>query len=115
MVVCTVAEVAVAVAALVDEVAVYALQSTGVLGHPVRRRVVSVLIEHDILRREEVAEMLADDETIAQSDPDRIELMLHHQHLPHLDEELFVEYDHRTGDVVLWKDPAVAADLVDSA
>lgn len=115
MVVCTVTEMVVAVAALMDEVAVYALQSTGVLGHPVRRRVVSALIEHDILRREEVAEMLAADETIAADDPERIETVLHHQHLPHLDEELFVEYDHRTGDVVLWKDPAVAADLIDSA
>ncbi|WP_455363912.1 DUF7344 domain-containing protein [Natronococcus wangiae] len=115
MVIGTAAEPAIALIALIDEIFVYALQSTAVLGNTIRRRVVSILVEDGAVRRKKVAELLADDETISQDDVERLEIALHHHHLPVLDEELFVEYDHRNGDVVLWKDAETAAELLESA
>ncbi len=74
-----------------------------------------MLVDHDILRQEELAESLARDETVPQDDPTQIEIALHHHHLPMLSEELFIDYDSRSGDAVLWKDSDAATELLESS
>lgn len=115
MVVCAVAEAVVVLVCLTEQATPSAVQATGVLGSPLRRRVVSALIERDTLRRAELAEIVAADQVVPADDPERVEILLHHQHLPALEEAMIVEYDRRNGDVALWKDPDTAADLLDSA
>ncbi|QFU82721.1 DUF7344 domain-containing protein [Natronorubrum aibiense] len=63
----------------------------------------SVLLEHDVLRREQLARELAEDDDVPKTNTERIDVELHHYHLPKLDAEQFVDYDCRNGDVVLWK------------
>ncbi|MFC7214659.1 hypothetical protein ACFQO4_11300 [Saliphagus sp. GCM10025334] len=108
------AEAALAFAGLLDDALVYLVQSSGVLGHPVRRRVMSLLVDREIATREELVAMLSDDETLSEREVERLETMLHHDHLPRLEEELLVEYDDRNGDVVLRTDPAEARELLES-
>lgn len=111
----TVVEAVVTLASFVDEFCVYALQSSSTLAHPVRRRVLSVLIDRGVVRREALAESIAADGSIAPDDRGRVEIALHHEHLPKLEDGQLIEYDHRNGDVVLWADPDAAAELLDSA
>ncbi|WP_317176074.1 DUF7344 domain-containing protein [Halomontanus rarus] len=111
----TLVEAAIAFASLIDEICIYVLQSSGVLAHPVRRRVVSILVTHNVLRREDIAASVAADESVPQDDLEQIEAALHHIHLPKLDEELLIEYDQRNGDVALWKDRDTATEMLDSA
>ncbi|MFC4436866.1 MULTISPECIES: DUF7344 domain-containing protein [Natrialbaceae] len=108
-------EAAIALVSLIDEVCIYALKSSGALAHPVRRRVVSILVDYDVLRREELAELIATGGSISRNDSERLEIALHHAHLPKLDEELLIDYDQRTGDVVLWEDPDTVNEMLDSA
>ncbi|SIR77085.1 DUF7344 domain-containing protein [Natronorubrum thiooxidans] len=111
-IVCLVLEGTVAVVALLDETAASALQSGGALAHVTRRRVMSLLVEHDVLRREQVARELADDDAVPEAETERIDVELHHHHLPKLDDEQFIDYDHRSGDVVLWEDADTVTELI---
>lgn len=112
---CVASEVALLFASFVDDAAVYALQSTGLLSSTVRRNVLVTLLQTDTIHRKELAQRLAAAETVPQSDPEHIELVLHHHHLPRLADEQFIDYDARNGDIVLWKDPETAAALLESA
>lgn len=114
MVVWSTVEALVAVVAAVDETVVHALHSAGALAHTARRRALSILLEREPLGRERLAALLAADETVPHDDAERIELTLHHEHLPRLEAELFVEYDHRSGDVVLWKEPDAVRESLES-
>lgn len=107
-------EAAVASVSLVDDICIYALQTTGVLAHPIRRRIVAILVDRNTVHRKELAQLLASDEMIAQDDSERIEIALHHNRLPKLNDELVVEYDRRNGDVVLWVDSDTATKMLES-
>ncbi len=108
-------EAAVAIVSLVDEGYVFGLQSSGVLAHPLRHRIVSILLDRDTIQRDELAAVLAADETLPRDDSERTEIALHHDHLPRLADKLLIEYDQRNGDIRLWKDPESAADLLESS
>ncbi|RBI58763.1 hypothetical protein DMJ13_25855 [halophilic archaeon] len=71
----------------------------------VRRRILSILADEEVMTRTELAEVLAGDEDIPATDTQSLEISLHHNHLPRLDDNHYIEYDPRTGDIVLWKDP----------
>lgn len=71
----------------------------------IRGKILSVIVERGEVTRPELAKLLAADPSIPTSDARRLETVLHHNHLPKLDRELYLEYDHRTGDVVRWQDP----------
>ena len=97
-----------------DDLALSVVGAACVLGHPVRRRVLSRLTDEPRVELEELAATLADDDAVPTDDPDRIAVALHHNPLPRLDDELYVEYDHRNGDVVLWKDPETVTAKLDA-
>lgn len=75
---------------------------------PVCRKVLALLSD----RRESTAEGLAreavDDEDVPFRSADRLALVLHHRHLPKLDDEDYVEYDPDSGTVVHRADPESA-------
>jgi hypothetical protein len=75
--------------------------------HPFRRKILGLLIERKELTRSELAEILAADPDIPGIDTHQLEVVLHHIHLPKLDDAMFVEYDPRTGDIRRWKDSRV--------
>lgn len=100
-------------AGLIDEIGGYAVQSGGAFIHSVRRRVIAILADRTHVRRERLAEALAADDSVPEDDPDRIEVALHHNHLPRLDDAQLVEYDRRTGDVALFCDADTALELLE--
>lgn len=61
--------------------------------HPLRRKILTNLIERNELPRSELADLLATDPDIPASDTHHLEVVLHHIHLPKLDDALFLEYD----------------------
>lgn len=69
------------------------------------RRILSILAEEGNTTRSELAAVLAADETIPAADIRSFEISLHHDHLPRLADEHYIEYDARNGDIVLWKEP----------
>ena len=75
------------------------------ISDPVRRTIVVVLAERGQTTRAELAEALAEAEDVPGTDADALEIHLHHNHLPRLDDEQYLEYDARSGDVVPWKEP----------
>jgi hypothetical protein len=75
--------------------------------HALRQQILAHLIERDELTRAELAELLAVDPDIPTTDTHQLEIVLHHVHLPQLDDAMFVEYDPRTGDISRWEDPRV--------
>lgn len=82
--------------------------------NPVRRTILSVLADEERMTRTELAAVLATDEDIPAADTQPIEIDLHHNHLPKLAHDSYIEYDARTGAVILWKDPErVRAQLPD--
>lgn len=91
------------------EVGVLAVAAS-VVRNPVRQAVLTILVEQERTTRRYLAEALPGrmDEGPA-TVPDALELVLHHNHLPRLDEELYIEYDPRSGDVVLWQDARAVA------
>ena len=69
----------------------------------IRRTVLSVLVDERQTTRAKLASELASDDAIPATDVESLEIALHHNHLPKLADERYIEYDTRNGDVVLWK------------
>ena len=66
----------------------------------------AILVEQRHMTLRDLAERIAaEPNDVSERDPGTLELVLHHNHLPRLDDELYVEYDPRAGDVILWEDP----------
>lgn len=105
MVVGMMGELAATLLMLPDELGIPFVETSTVLAHPVRRKVLALLVEHGEITRTELAERIARDEEVPTESRYHLEILLHHNHLPRLDEELYVEYDPRNGDIVLWEDP----------
>ena len=74
---------------------------------PVRRKALAILAEQQRTTRTALAEQLAADEDVPTDDVRHIEILLHHQHLPKLEDELYIEYDTRNGDISLWAESHV--------
>ena len=96
----------VAILTPVEELSIALANSLGVLGHQVRRKVLTLLAERNVLHRSGLAQKIVGDDEIPHENVERVTLSLHHNHLPKLADHDYVEYDPRTGDVVLWKDPS---------
>lgn len=73
---------------------------------PIRRRALAILADRESTTRTALAERLAADEAVPTDDVRRLEILLHHQHLPKLEDERYVEYDRRNGEISLWADPS---------
>ena len=76
-----------------------------VLGHPVRREVLRLLGDHDHRHRTELAAAIVGAEHVDVDAAERLELLLHHSHLPKLAEHGYVEYDPCSGDATLVEAP----------
>lgn len=98
-------EIVLVLAGPLDDLGLSYLSGCGVLTHPVRQKVLSLLADDDSLTRTELAEAAAEDEDVPCESVERLEVTLHHDHLPKLADHQYVEYDARNGDVVLWDDP----------
>lgn len=72
--------------------------------NPVRRKILAVLADEEMMTRSELTEVLVTDEDIPAGDTQSLEISLHHNHLPKLADEHYIEYDAQTGDIVLWED-----------
>lgn len=107
--------VALEFATVIDEITIYVLHSSGVLTHPIRHRVISILVDHDAVEWNELAEMIAIDESVPYDDRDQIEIALVHNHLPRLDDEQLIQYDQRSGDATLFTDSGIAVEMLESA
>lgn len=99
---------------LLDDVALSLLEYQSALAAVIRREVLVKLLSQHSSTRTKLAEELAAAEDVAIDDPERLEIVLHHIHLPKLDDEQFVEYDARTGDIILWKNAKTIKSLLDS-
>ena len=88
-----------------DELGITVANALGVVTHPVRKKVLTLLTEQPVRTRSEIAEAAAKDDDVPYESMDRLELLLHHNHLPRLADHQYIEYDTRHGDVVLWEDP----------
>lgn len=84
------------------------------LCHPIRRSVLAKLARDGSVTRRTLAETVAADGAVDEADVDRVEVSLHHNHLPKLADEGYLDYDRRHGDVVLWEDPETVRALIDS-
>ncbi|MFC4448421.1 helix-turn-helix domain-containing protein [Halorussus aquaticus] len=73
--------------------------------NPVRREILAILAREETMTRTELAAVLASDDNIPGQDARSFEISLHHNHLPKLEDGQYIEYDARTEDIVLWKDP----------
>jgi hypothetical protein len=71
---------------------------------PLRRTILTVLADEETMTRTSLAALLAADEDVPTADTRSLEIVLHHSHLPKLDDENYIEYDARSGDIVLWQD-----------
>jgi len=89
----------------IDELGTAFANACSVISHPVRRKVLVILTEREAATRTALADELAVDEGISIEDTERLDVLLHHNHLRKLDEHQYVAYDRRHGDVALWKDP----------
>lgn len=69
--------------------------------HPLRPKILQVLMEPGKMTRSKLAEELASDSDVSSDDRQHVEIALHHSHLPKLDERNYIDYDHRSGDIVL--------------
>ena len=76
-----------------------------VMTHPLRRKILTLLVEQRELTRPELAAILADDPDVSATDPKYLEIVLHHNHLPKLADKSFIDYDSRTGDINRWEEP----------
>lgn len=107
-------ETTIAVVSLLDETYLAGVHSSGLLTHPLRHRLMAILLNQPQLHRTELAELLADDSATAETSTSDIEIQLHHNHLPRLDEAMLVDYDYRTGDLRLWEDSETTAELLEA-
>lgn len=86
-----------------------------------RRHVLYYLREHDAASLDELADVLAgwltvDSETLTTPKRrERLQIGLHHVHLPMLDDVGFVAYDHQSGDAELRDLPPAVEDMVDAS
>jgi len=71
----------------------------------IRKKILSFLIDRGEVTRTELAEHLADYSSTTTSDTHHLEIVLHHKHLPKLDQESYLEYDYRTGVIIRSLDP----------
>ena len=71
----------------------------------IRRKILSILVDREEVTRSELAKHLAADPSINTSGIDHLEVVLHHKHLPKLNQGSYLEYDYRTGVVVRSQDP----------
>lgn len=93
-----------------DDGGISSIGAGSVLSQPVRRAAMTILINQRQMTRRELAEKISEEsKSVSATDPDTLEVSLHYNHLPRLNDELYVEYDPRSGDVVLWEDPQVVA------
>ena len=83
-----------------------------VLGHPVRRDVLRFLARHGTAHRTTIA--LAVGGRVPHESLERLDLMLHHSHLPKLDAYHYIEYDPRSGDATLFPPPGPVESAPDS-
>lgn len=81
-----------------------AFEGVCVITRAIRRKVLEQLVEHGVQNRCELAEAVVDDEDLPVEDIEELEIELHHRHLPILEDDGYVEYDWRNGDVALWED-----------
>lgn len=84
------------------------LESTASMTALVRQGVLRRLLSDERTTREALAEDLAAADPIP-DDADRLEIQLHHDHLPTLEDEEFLEYDPQTGAVRRAMDPDTIA------
>lgn len=74
---------------------------TPVAGNETRRRIASAMLDQDgLVTVDDLTGLLADRD----ADRETVRLNLYHRHLPKLDDAGVVEYDWRSGDVVLTVD-----------
>lgn len=85
-----------------------------IVTHPLRRKILTILIEQSEMTRSGLADVLAADPDLPATDPDHLEIALHHNHLPKLAEQSFIEYDQRTGDISRWEEPDVIQSQLDA-
>ena len=86
-----------------------------IIDHSLRRKILTLLIDRRELTRSELATILAADPDVPTSDARHLEIALHHNHLPRLEEKSIIEYDQRTGDVVRWEAPEAIQSRLDAA
>lgn len=72
--------------------------------HPFRKRILAFLAMNKGISRAELATLLAASTEVTASEVNQLELSLHHNHLPRLASEGYIDYDQRSGEIVLWKD-----------
>lgn len=105
-------DTAVVLGSVMDELAVASLESTASMTAIVRRRVLQRLLSDERTTREALATDLAENDRI-EVDVDRLEVQLHHDHLPSLEDEAFLEYDPGTGEVRRVMDPETIDEALD--
>ena len=85
-----------------------------VVTHPLRRKILTLLIERSELTRLELADLLAADPDLPATDARHLEIALHHNHLPRLTEKSLIEYDPRAGDIIRREEPEVIKSHLDA-
>lgn len=89
----------------VDDIGYVIANTLGPLDHRIRRRVLATLSTTHRSHRQALARAIVADPRTPYEDVSDMAVLLHHQHLPKLEAHGYVDYDARSGDVVLWKDP----------
>jgi len=98
---------------LFDDLGISVAMALGVVTHPVRQKVLTLLTEKPVRTRSEIAEAAATDDAVPYENTDRLEVLLHHNHLPRLADHQYLEYDTRQGDVVLREDPEIVTSVLE--
>lgn len=75
------------------------------VSEPIREKILLILADEETITRAELVEKLASEDEIPATDTDSLDISLHHHHLPKLSAENYIEYDARTGDVAIWRNP----------
>lgn len=95
-----------------DDLVVTTLESTASMAAIVRHGVLRRLLHTERTTRATLAEDLAEADRIA-AEADRLEVQLHHDHLPTLEDEEFIEYDPASGEVRRAMDPETIVEVLD--
>jgi len=95
---------------LLEELLATLVPLLGLLSDPVRRGVLRLLVEGGPSTRDELTATLAESQRLDDAEMERLEVAMHHVHLPKLDAQQYVDYDPLMGDVVLWADPDEVTD-----
>jgi DNA-binding transcriptional ArsR family regulator len=110
---CVFEELLVTLGGTVEDLGGALASGLAVLGHPVRREVLRLLADNDHLDRSEISTSIAADDDLCPDRVERAELLLHHSHLPKLDQHHYVAYDPQSGDVTLLEAPDSVASTTD--